>query len=103
MADYYAQWRDVEIPNPVPSEWFNPDGTVVAGVTADMLNQKLHGSLLEEFLVGCPPAFGQYTQFVFYVVDENGFASLQECTPEVGIEADYDFVVSNAESVVDKK
>ena len=53
-AAYYAKWRDIDIPCPYPEEWYDEYGYFKDFVTVDMLYEKYHGSLLEEFHLDSP-------------------------------------------------
>ena len=48
VVEYCMKWRDIDIPDPYPAEWFNEDGTLKEFVTEAMLYEALENSLLYE-------------------------------------------------------
>lgn len=76
-AEYYLDWSDVEIGKPFPAEWLNKDGTFKDFVTLEMINEKFHGSLHEQFILDAPAdETGHIVAEAFYVQDSTGNFSL---------------------------
>lgn len=87
LAAHYEKWRYAGVEYPIPAEW-EENGKIIEGVTAEMLNERLHGSLFEQMVMEEPRQDGRYVQSMYFILHEDRTAELFMACPLVGHEVD---------------